>query len=81
MSNGRVIVTRSSNGAQIPPAVEGGIAVLPVNDRKRTKIAICKDLFNPQKSRAQNIQMFMTQAGCTKAGPGTYYATINKQHA
>ncbi len=49
------------------------------NNTKRSKLDICKSIYDPNASRNNMIKMFINEGGCTKAGTATYYAKIKKE--
>lgn len=44
----------------------------------KSKLDMCRRVYNPEHSRAANIVAF-TEEGCTPAGAATYYAKIKKE--
>lgn len=51
----------------------------PPKGQWTSKKSHCEVLFDPNASRGDNISKFMAEAGCTKAGAATYYASIKKE--
>jgi len=53
---------------------------LTPDTKKESKMDMCKTIFKnkPDLQRKEYLELFMTEAGCTKAGAATYYATIKK---
>jgi len=52
-----------------------------INPNKReSKMDMCKTIFKTKTdlSRKEYLELFMNEAGCTKAGAATYYATIKQ---
>lgn len=69
-----------TNQPQRPSSAAPAQAKAPAAKSKgKSKLDICRDLFDSSKSRADNITMFVEQAGATKAGAATYYAKIKKE--
>lgn len=47
-----------------------------VENKGKSKMQQARDLYNPNKSRKENLEVFQHQIGLTAAGAATYYATI-----
>jgi SprT protein len=45
----------------------------------KSKLDLCRALFNPEMSRAFVIRRFIQDAGCTPGGANTYYSRIKKE--
>lgn len=45
----------------------------------RSKLDICRQVFDAQASRKDNIQLMIEHAGCTSAGAATYYAKLKRE--
>ena len=65
-------------GEELPVAAQN--KQNPTNKPKTSKMEMCRNikLANPNASRQQLISLFISQAGCTKAGASTYYYSLNK---
>lgn len=67
------------------PTIVTTSVIEPQKDWKKvSKIDICRSIFvehysKPSATRKTIISLFMSQAGCTRAGASTYYQQLNKQ--
>jgi predicted SprT family Zn-dependent metalloprotease len=52
---------------------------LTLRRKNKTKLEICRALYNSDSSRQVNINLFVAEAMCTPAGAATYYAKIKKE--
>ncbi len=68
------IAARDSNTT--PTQVKRTVSNTP---KSTSKLDTCRKIYDWTESRQQNINRFVTEAGCTTAGAATYYAKIKKE--
>lgn len=70
-------------GSLAPLAIASQIPTTPAAHtdgpaKNKSKLQLCRELYDWTKSRQWNINQFVVEAHCTNAGAATYYAKIKK---
>ena len=66
-----------TNAAVKSKKTKGILKKTTLNQPNETKKEKAKRLYNPNKTRLENIRVFVEKAGLTKNGASTYYANFN----